>query len=74
MLLQEAFKILNLNGGASRTEIRHAYAALSKIYHVETHPEEFARLHEAYKLALSTAENGTAQLSKENLQTSKENL
>mgnify|MGYP001041373334 CR=1 FL=1 len=70
MLLQEAFKILNLNKEASRAEIRHAYANLSRIYHVETHPEEFSRLHEAYKLALSAGENKSAQLSKEDLQTS----
>ncbi len=56
MLLQEAFQILELAEGAGRAQIRHAYARLSKIYHVETHPEEFARLHEAYKLALSAAE------------------
>lgn len=74
MLVQEAFKILNLDGGASRAEIRHAYADLSRIYHVETHPEEFARLHEAYTLALSAAGRGAAQLSKENLQASADTI
>lgn len=68
MLLQEAFKILNLTEGVSRAEIRHAYANLSKLYHVETHPEEFALLHEAYKIALSAAGNKNEQTVKENLQ------
>lgn len=55
MGLQEALKILGLTDGASRAEIRHAYADLSKTYHVETHPEEFSRLHEAYQTALAAA-------------------
>ncbi|MDE7326024.1 MAG: J domain-containing protein [Lachnospiraceae bacterium] len=57
MLSPEAYKILELPEGASRAKIRHAYAALSKKYHIETHPEEFSRLHEAYRLALSAAKN-----------------
>lgn len=55
MTLQEAFQFLNLTLDANRAEIRHTYSELSKIYHVETHPEEFSRLHEAYKLALAQA-------------------
>ncbi len=46
---------IGLTDGASRAEIRHAYADLSKTYHVETHPEEFSRLHEAYQTALAAA-------------------
>ena len=65
MLLEEAYKILELPEGANRAKIRHAYANLSKLYHVETHPEEFARLHEAYKLALSAAAGTGAQVSQE---------
>lgn len=61
MLSGEALKILELTEGASRTEIRHAYARLSKIYHVETHPEEFSRLHEAYKVALAAAGKAGAE-------------
>lgn len=53
MTKQEALSILGLSGDANRSQIRHAYSEKSKIYHVETHPEEFHRLHEAYKTALS---------------------
>lgn len=53
MTLQEAFEILKLPKHADRAQIRHAYSEQSKLYHVETHPEEFGRLHEAYKTALA---------------------
>lgn len=53
--MQNAFEILGLTEGASRAEIRHAYAELSKRYHVETDPEAFSTLHEAYKTALAAA-------------------
>ncbi len=36
-------------------EIKRAYAAKLKLVHPEEHPEEFQRLHEAYKLALNIA-------------------
>lgn len=36
-------------------EIKRAYAAKLKLVHPEDHPEEFQRLHEAYKLALNIA-------------------
>jgi len=49
---QEAFRILGLPYSADKSQIRHAYSEKVKIYHVETHPREFARLHEAYKTAL----------------------
>lgn len=52
MTRQEAFRILELPDGTDRSQIRNAYSEKVKIYHVETHPEEFARLHEAYKTAL----------------------
>lgn len=52
MTRQEAFRLLELPDGADKSQIRHAYSEKVKIYHVETHPEEFARLHEAYKTAL----------------------
>ena len=71
MLLEEAYKILELPEGANRAKIRHAYANLSKLYHVETHPEEFARLHEAYKLALSAAGTGAQVSQKENFKAEK---
>lgn len=50
----DAFKILGLSDNADKSQIRHAYSEKVKIYHVETHPEEFARLHEAYKTAMNT--------------------
>lgn len=57
MTLQEAFRILNLPEHADRAQIRRAYSEQSKIYHVETQPEEFSRLHEAYKTALAQADS-----------------
>lgn len=36
-------------------EIKRAYAAKLKLVHPEEHPEEFQKLHEAYKLALNIA-------------------
>ncbi len=60
MTPQEAFRILDLPYGADKSQIRHAYSEKVKIYHVETHPEEFARLHEAYRTALKTS-SGTAR-------------
>lgn len=49
MTKKDALNILDLPENADRSQIRHAYSEKSKIYHVETHPEEFKRLHEAYK-------------------------
>lgn len=57
MTLQEAFRILKLAADADRAQIRRAYSEQAKLYHVETHPEEFTLLREAYETAL-------AQLSK----------
>lgn len=53
MTKKDALNILDLPENADRAQIRHAYSEKSKIYHVETHPEEFKRLHEAYKTALA---------------------
>jgi len=44
---------LGLPEGADKAQIRHAYSERTKIYHVETQPEEFGKLHEAYKTALT---------------------
>lgn len=38
-------------------EIKRAYAAKLKLVHPEEHPEEFQKLHEAYKSALDIAKN-----------------
>lgn len=43
-----AYKILRLEAGSSREEIRKAYADLSKEFHPEEAPEEFQRIHDAY--------------------------
>ena len=54
MTRNQALEILNLPQDAGRAEIRGAYSKLCKIYHVETHPEEFQQIHQAYKIALAT--------------------
>ena len=48
MYESEAYEILHIKRGSSQEEIKEAYAALSKQYHPEEHPEEFQRVHEAY--------------------------
>ena len=48
MYESEAYEILHLKRGSSQEEIKEAYAALSKQYHPEEHPEEFQKIHEAY--------------------------
>lgn len=45
-----AYRILRLEPGCSPEEIRTAYAALSKEFHPEEQPEEFQRIHEAYRV------------------------
>ncbi len=45
-----AYRILRLEPGCSPEEIRAAYAALSKEFHPEEQPEEFQKIHEAYRL------------------------
>jgi len=44
-----AYKILELNPGASPDDIKAAYAELSKKYHPEEHPEQFQQIHDAYR-------------------------
>lgn len=43
-----AYRILRVQEGCSIQEIKEAYAALSKEFHPEEHPEEFQQIHEAY--------------------------
>lgn len=43
-----AYRILRLEPGSSRKEIKEAYALLSKEFHPEENPEEFQKIHEAY--------------------------
>ena len=48
MYESEAYEILHIKRGSSQEEIKKAYAALSKKYHPEEHPDEFQQIHEAY--------------------------
>ena len=48
MYESEAYEILHIKRGRSQEEIKEAYAALSKKYHPEGHPDEFQQIHEAY--------------------------
>ena len=45
-----AYRILRLEPGCSPEEIKAAYASLSKEFHPEEQPEEFQKIHEAYRL------------------------
>lgn len=47
-----AYRILGIPQGSSPQEIKEAYAALSKRYHPEEHPEEFQQIHEAYSVLM----------------------
>ena len=44
-----AYQILKLEPGASTDEIKEAYSQLSKQFHPEEYPEEFQRIHDAYR-------------------------
>ena len=52
----EARLILSIQGNASPEEIKKAYAEKVRACNPETDPEGWMRLHEAYKLLLSSAE------------------
>lgn len=47
-----AYEVLGLVSDASKEEIQKAYAELSKKYHPEENPEEFQRIHEAYRMLI----------------------
>jgi len=53
---QEAYRILGLEPGAGKTEIKKAYAKLIVQYHPEEFPEEWDRIHKAYEV-LTTGYN-----------------
>lgn len=44
-----AQKILGVSPGASKREIKKAYAAMLRMYHPEDYPEEFQKIQEAYE-------------------------
>lgn len=55
------WRILGIELTTDIKEIKKAYAARSKEYHPEEHPEEFKQLQSAYKAALQYAKNGNKQ-------------
>lgn len=50
------WEILGIEPTLDKKEIREAYAALSRTYHMEEFPEEFARIQQAYHAALEYAQ------------------
>lgn len=47
--------ILGIEPTQNKKEIKKAYAKMAKVYHPETHPEQFEQLQEAYQKALEYA-------------------
>ena len=47
------WEILGIEPTDDMRMIKRAYAKKCKIYHPETHPEEFQLLHQSYKKALT---------------------
>lgn len=66
-----AYRILGLEPGCSRTEIKEAYAALSKIYHPEDYPEKFQELSEAYQTLIRGGRRSNSLSNQENSFTSR---
>lgn len=64
----DIWNILQITPDASKREIRRAYATQAQKYHPEEQPEEFARLQEAYQLALQYHEQSTFENREENTQ------
>lgn len=50
MNIDEAKRILDIDGELSRETVRRAYSEKARLYHPEEHPEEFQRIHDAYDL------------------------
>lgn len=55
------WSILEIEPTADVREIKRAYAALAKKYNPEEHPEEFKRLHNAYRAALRYARSANSE-------------
>ena len=51
------WEILDLEPGATKKEIKRQYAKLSKECHPEEKPEEFERLHQAYRTAMKLCDD-----------------
>ena len=47
-----AQKVLGVSPGASKKEIKKAYAAMLRMYHPEDYPREFQRIQEAYEVLI----------------------
>lgn len=63
MKLSDCWNILGIEPTDNKREVRSAYAAKSKLFHLEENPEEFARLNQAYQAALKyVSENSKGAL------------
>ena len=47
------FTVLGIEPTTEKKKIKRAYAAKSREFHPEEHPEEFQRIHDAYEEALA---------------------
>ena len=55
------FTILGIEPTTEKKTIKRAYAAMSREFHPEEHPEEFQRIHDAYEEALAWAERNAGR-------------
>lgn len=53
-----AQKVLGVSPGASKKEIKKAYAAMLRMYHPEDYPQEFQRIQEAYEVLIKGNSEG----------------
>ena len=55
------FTVLGIEPTTEKKTIKRAYAAKSREFHPEEHPEEFQRIHDAYEEALACAERNAGR-------------
>lgn len=55
-MVRRPFDILGIEATKDTRQIKKAYAALVRQYHPEEHPQDWARIHEAYQAAMAYAE------------------
>ena len=55
------FTVLGIEPTTEKKTIKRAYAAKSREFHPEEHPEEFRRIHDAYEEALAWAERNAGR-------------
>lgn len=53
-----AQKVLGITPGASKKEIKKAYAAMLRMYHPEDYPQEFQQIQEAYETLIKGSDTG----------------